>query len=177
MSDYNDVDAGHTDAGHDASTGAETSQEQFGEVHAHEDDERYVHVHHVEYDDGHGGHYEETEYVVYEHHEVDTEQAYGHPVAEADGAGAIGEAGEAHETFNAMEFLQERFTSEFSQLGERVGRHLGDLGHVGAVGHGSEYSGGEYSGGEPGGNDYGADDGDLHNPFGGPNEGIDAASN
>jgi hypothetical protein len=142
MSDYGDVDAGHESyegqehslEAADQQYGAEQDQSlahaQYGEADHHELDQSFTNVHHVEYDDGHGGHYEETTYTVVEVHEESSHQEFGEQLNAADHAQV-----DSAESFSAIEVFQEHFT-EFS---ENFGK-LGSIGNVGEIGHGSDFS-------------------------------------
>jgi len=82
MSEY-DADSGHESQGlsqadesyngdHDASQ----SLEAAGSHHQIEFDEHLVHVHHVEYDDAQGNHFEETSYEVVDVHVVESDDSF-----------------------------------------------------------------------------------------------------
>jgi hypothetical protein len=123
------------DTGHDYASGHETfGQEQdhtesfagFAEAHVHEHDAQYTHVHHVEYDDGHGGHYVEDDFVVYSEHEVDVDVSSGEQYAESDHALSF-----ADEAFSE-EHLRELLSGEWlTGPGESDGGQATDgLSHV-----------------------------------------------
>ena len=136
-----DLEAGQQESGHqayDAENDHALNASQFGEAQEHELDEHFQHVKHIEYDDGKGGHYEETEYTIVDVHEESSEQEFGQQYAEADHAEANQE-----ESFSAIEFFQEHISSQFSDFGDNFGK-LGEIGHVGEIGHGSDYSDGDF---------------------------------
>src|SRR3954454_1976807 len=91
MSEFSDVDSGHE------SQGLHEAQQEFGqsgdasqsleavEAHHHlEFDEHLVHVHHVEYDDVQGNHFEETSYEVVDVHVEQTDDSYTVETSETD---------------------------------------------------------------------------------------------
>src|SRR5690348_9359500 len=157
-----DIDYGHE--GHDLQAGEQEHGYQsydnehdnalnashFGAAQEHELDEHFEHARHIEYDDGHGGHYEVTEYTVVDVHEESSEQVYSDQTAEA-GHGELNEA----QSFDAVEFFHEHLSAGFSEFGDHFGK-LGDLAHVGEIGHGSDYSDGDF--GLNAANDSGSDD-------------------
>jgi hypothetical protein len=158
--DYGDVDAGHESyEGHDQSLeaadqqyGAEHDQSlaasQYGEADHFEFDQTYTNVHHVEYDDGHGGHFEETTYTVVEVHEETTHQEFGEQLNEAGHEQAAGA-----ESFTSIDVFQEHFT-EFT---ENFGGYDA-IGHAGEIGHGSDFSGADFGLDAAGGEDDGGFD-------------------
>ena len=82
MSEY-DADSGHDSAGlseaHENYGGDQDghqSLEAAGSNHQIEFDEHLVHVHHVEYDDAQGNHFEETSYEVVDVHVVESEDNF-----------------------------------------------------------------------------------------------------
>jgi hypothetical protein len=136
-----DLEAGDQQYGHEAFDNEHDnalSQSQFGAAQEHELDQHFEHARHVEYDDGHGGHYEVTEYTVVDVHEESSEQAFGQQVGEAD-HGQVNE----EQSFDAIEYLHEHLSSSFSEFGDNFGK-IGDLAHVGEIGHGSDFSGDDF---------------------------------
>jgi hypothetical protein len=136
---------GHQDYNNDQDHSLESSQ--FGAAEEHELDQHYEHGEHIEYDDGHGKHVEVTTYTVVEVHEESSEQFYGEHEAES-GHGELGAATEAadeghEERFDAFEYFQQHISHSVSEFGESFGK-LGDLAHVGDIGHGSDYSEGDF---------------------------------
>jgi hypothetical protein len=118
MSEYADLGTGHEDAnldtGHE-SFGSEHDHLQhfqtFGEAHAHENDQHYAHAHHVEYDDGHGGHYEESDVTEFDGHEASADNTFAEQFTDQDHTQAEGE----------LETLHEHFDSELSQYAHEGG--------------------------------------------------------
>jgi hypothetical protein len=60
----------------------EPGYDALAEAHHAEHDVDFEQYHHVEFDDGHGGHYEETDITVYHEEDIESDQAQ---VAQADG--------------------------------------------------------------------------------------------
>jgi len=136
-----DLEAGEQQYGHEAFDNEHDNAlnaSHFGAAQEHELDQHFEHARHIEYDDGHGGHYEVTEYTVVDVHEESSEQVFGEQTAEAD----HGEVNQ-EQSFDAIEYLHEHLSSSFSEFGDNFGK-MGDLAHVGEIGHGSDYSDGDF---------------------------------
>jgi len=145
-----DLEAGQQEYGHEGYNSDQDhslEHSQYGLDNEHELDQRYEHGEHIEYDDGHGKHVEVTTYTVVEVHEESSEQVYAEHEAE-DGHGALNAATEeadagTEERFDAFEYFQQHISHSVSEFGESFGK-LGDLAHVGDIGHGSDYSEGDF---------------------------------
>jgi hypothetical protein len=130
MSEYVDLGTGHEDANLDAgheSYGNEHDHLQhlqsFGESHAHESDQHYAHAHHVEYDDGRGAHYEESDYTVFDGHEASADNTFAEQFTDQDHSLSEGE----------LDFLHEHFSGELSQYGHEG--ELSQFAHGGGAQH------------------------------------------
>jgi hypothetical protein len=108
MSEY-DVSGDHgtsglSEAHQDYNSDQDGSQslQAAGSSHAIEFDEHVVHVHHVEYDDAQGNHYEETSYEVVDVHVVETENSLAVTDGNVDAASSFGDLGFFHDDLESL---------------------------------------------------------------------------
>ena len=129
---HGDLEAGHEQYGqeydHDQHFAA------IAEAHAQEHDVNFAHGHHVEYDDGHGGHYEETDFTVYSEHDAQSDTLQAEEYSEHEHA----------EQYADLSYLQEHFDSLISEhqpheIGHEVHGELGPAEHYSPEGHGETY--------------------------------------
>jgi hypothetical protein len=123
------------------------------EVHEVERDIEYEHVHHVEYDDGHGGHFEETDFTdVHEHElEVDAERVDGGGHLGAASGGHLGAAGSDADADTADAARPGSYDGEAPSLFGPAGGLLGELER--RLGFGDDLGEGQFDldGGDSGG--------------------------
>ena len=107
MSEY-DADSGHESQGlseahqdYNGDNDSHQSLEAAGSSHQIEFDEHLVHVHHVEYDDAQGNHFEETSYEVVDVHVVESDNSFAEH-GDTNSAQSYGDVSFIHEELEQL---------------------------------------------------------------------------
>ena len=136
MSDFGDIDTGHEHgdlaAGHEDYGQEHDHNEQFAvlaEAHAQEHDEAYAHGHHVEYEDGRGGHYAESDYTVYNEHDAASDNVFAEDYSDHDHAEAYADVSALQEHFDHLVVEHEPAVHELTPGGHEGVHEFGPSEH------------------------------------------------